>query len=68
MANQLVPRVLYTVSENNLNLCVTAEPVTASAEATVYVWLCFYNYLWPSNQKYTVVSVPNVTDYFISGQ
>ena len=57
--------VLYTVQYSThcpksiLNLCIKTEPVTAGAEATVYVLLLFtYTYVWPRNQAYYVPSAP----------
>ena len=39
---------------------IKTEPVTAGADATLYIWL-LCTYIWPKNQTYFVASAPTVT-------
>ena len=45
---------------NNLKLCIKTEPVTAGADATVYVWILGQIHVYKS-QTCTVASTPAVT-------
>ena len=50
---------MYTVPNNNLNISLGTETVTAGENATAFVWI-LNTCIWLRNQTYTVASAPTV--------